>query len=97
MATCAISGTIKDLSETAIEAVTIYVELLEAMESSTNWIAGQRLEVSTSDTGTFTLTVLRSVEAKVTILMPTGTDAVRPVSYVIQVPNSATANFTDLI
>lgn len=97
MATCIISGTIKDLSETALEGVKVQLEVLEPFASGTDWIAAKTLTDLTDSSGDWELTVLRSIEVRVTIQMPTGSDSYTPVKYVFTVPDAATADFTDLI
>jgi predicted phage tail protein len=97
MATCAVSGTIVDITETAIQSVAVKARLITPIFSSTNFIVPKEVSTTTAANGTWTLNLSRLSTCEITIEYPPNTtDSVKKITYVITVPDSASANFSSL-
>jgi len=97
MATCVVSGIIKDPSETAIESATIRAKIVTPYFSTTIHILPKELSTTSSASGTWSLTLNRGAECIVQIeYPPNGTDSNKRYNYTITVPDSATADFSTL-
>jgi hypothetical protein len=97
MATCAISGTLKDLSETAISGATVRANIISSIFSGTTQLVPKEITTTTASDGTWTLNLSQSVSAQVTIeYPPNSTDSAKPIKYSITVPATTTANFSTL-
>lgn len=99
MATCAVSGTIQDVSETALENVTLRFRLTAPVFNSTVSVyVPKEVTTETAADGSFTLDLARSVSGILSIeYPPNGTDSARSYSYSISVPDAASADLYTLI
>lgn len=97
MATCVVSGTIKDVSDTAIESVTVRANIITPAFSSTTLVVPKEITTTTDASGNWSLTLLQGVYAVITIDYPPNlTDSAMKKTYAITVPASGTANFSSL-
>lgn len=98
MATCVVSGIIKDVSETAINGATIRARVVTPYFSTTVQILPTEVYTTSNSSGAWSLTLNRTAECIVQIeYPPNGMDSNRRYSYTITVPNTATADFSDLV
>lgn len=97
MATCVVSGVIKDPSETAISSVTVSALPVSPYFSTTIQIVPKIVSTTTDVTGAWSLTLVRGGQFTVTIMYPPNTvDSARRATYTITVPAAATADFSTL-
>ncbi len=97
MATCTVSGTLKDLTETAIESATIKANIKSPVESSTTLILDKEVSTTSASDGTWSLALFRTAVCTVTIEFSDGASGKIRRVYTITVPETASANFTDLV
>lgn len=97
MATCVVSGVIKDVSDTAISGAEISSSLVTPVFSGTTFIAPKEVSTTSAVDGTWSLTLVQGVSVIIHIeYPPSSTDTKRRVSYAITVPASSSANFSTL-
>lgn len=101
---CAISGTIRDTSGTALAGVVVSVQAIKPFIHTTDssLIANYSVSTTTASDGTFTLSVVEtttnSVSLILTIRNSSGLAAPNVVNqYYITVPNAASATLASLI
>jgi len=97
MATCAVSGTLKDLSETAISDAIIRALPLNPSESGTTVILDKEVSTTSAADGTWTLSLLRGAACVIEIEYMGGGSSTRRRSYPVTVTDAATADFTTLV
>lgn len=98
MATCVVSGIIKDASETAIASVPVKARITTPYFTSTTiMIAPKEVSTTTDGTGLWSLTLNQGAQCLVTIEWPpNNTDSAKKSVYTITVPATSTANFSSL-
>jgi hypothetical protein len=97
MATCTVSGVLKDVSDTAIQSATIAARVVTPYFSTTIQIAPKEITTTTASNGSWSLVLIQGASAIVTIKYPpNATDSARIYTYAITVPAASTANFSDL-
>lgn len=103
MATCVVSGTLKDLSETAISGATVKASAVGPFLSGSTLIANKEISTTTASDGTWSLTLTRTATLstprtlQVTFEYTDGVSGKKREEYTISVPDAATANFSDLV
>ena len=103
MATCVVSGTLVDISETAISGATVRAYTLSPFVSGTNFVTNSLVSTTTASDGTWSLTLARTANLTpartVTIEFEytNGTTGLVKEQYAVSVPNASTAAFTTLI
>lgn len=97
MATCAVSGIIKDISETAILGATIKASISNSFFTTTIHIVPKEVSTTSAADGTWTLNLVRGSSAIVTISYPpNATNSQQPYRYSVTVPSAATADFSTI-
>lgn len=97
MATCVVSGVIKDPSETAISSVTVSAVPLNPYFTTTIQIVPKLISTTTDATGAWSLTLGRTGQFTVSVMYPpNNVDSARKYTYTITVPDQATADFSTL-
>lgn len=97
MATCTVSGTIKDVTETAIESVTVRANLITPAFASTVLLVPKEVSTTTDASGVWSLALSQGSQVVITIDYPPNlTDSSMKKTYVITVPASGSANFSTL-
>ena len=97
MATCTITGSVLDASETAISGATIRARIVTPVFSSTNLVVPKEVTTTSAADGSWSLSLSRNCSAIVTIeYPPNSTDSARKLNYYISVPNSASSAFSTL-
>jgi hypothetical protein len=102
MATCIVTGTIKDMTGTAIEGATVraYVTAPFVTDDGVFVSTGQ-VSAQTDSAGLWTLTLQETATASRTMTFEIehsdGGSSVRKHTYTATVPNQASANFSDLV
>lgn len=97
MATCAVSGTLVDLSETAVSGATVRARILTPQFSGTSLVVPYEISTTSSASGVWTLNMSQGVSAEVTIEYPPNSmDSSRKYTYAIAVPTAGTAAFSTL-
>lgn len=97
MATCTVSGTIKDVSETAIEDVVVRANIITPVFASTSLIVPKELTTTTDASGAWSLVLSQGAYVVITIDYPPNlTDSAMKKTYAITVPASGTAAFSTL-
>ncbi len=97
MATCAVSGNIKDPSETAISGVTVKASIVNPFFVGTSQIVPKEISTTTDSSGNWTLNMTQSQSFIVTIEYPPNSiDTPRKQKYAITTPASASATFASL-
>jgi hypothetical protein len=97
MATCAVSGTLKDLSETAISGAIIRAVPSNPSESGTTVILDKEVSTTSASDGTWTLSLLRGAACVIEIEYSDGGSGKKRRSYPVTVTDAATAEFTTLV
>ena len=103
MATCTISGTIVNLSETAISGANVRAYSTGPFISGTNYVTNSIVTTTTDTNGDWSLALTRTANLTtprtVTIEFEytDGRAGLVIERYTVSVPNAATANFEDLI
>ena len=99
--TCDISGTLVDVSGTGIENATIRAYVTTPFKVGTDWVGAGIVEATSDVNGDFTITVPQTTSIARTIILsieyPDGKYSQKKIDYTVTVPDSATANFEDLI
>lgn len=97
MSTCTVSGTIKDITETAVSGAVIKANIITPFFSSTTFIVPKEVSTTSATDGTWSLALVQSSQCFVEIdYPPNGTDSKRVARYSITVPASSSANFSTL-
>ena len=97
MATCVVSGLIKDPSETAISGVTVRANLTAPVFVATVQLVPKELSTTTASDGTWSLTLSRSLSYVLTVdYPPNATNSAIRKTYAITTPAAATADFSTL-
>lgn len=100
MATCVVSGTFVDASETGISAATVSFRIVSAYanSSTTNFFVPKVLSTTTGSLGTWSMALSQGISGILSIDYPSGTasPSVR-LNYSIVVPATSTANFNTLV
>jgi len=97
MATCTVSGVIKDASETGIQGVTIRARIVTPYFTTTILVLPVEVSTTSDSFGAWSLALNQGAKAIVQIeYPPNGIDSNRRYSYTIIVPASGTANFSTL-
>lgn len=97
MATCVVSGVVKDISETAVQNAVVTARIVTPYFSTTIQIVPTEVSDTTDSNGAWDLTLVRSSSVIVTIDYPPNTsDSKRRLSYAVTVPDAATANFSTI-
>lgn len=100
MATCAVSGTLVDSTETAISGATIRFNIVTpyANSSTTNFFMPTEVSTTSSGTGTWTLNLSRNISGIITIdFPPNSMDSTRKATFAVVIPNTSTATFISLV
>jgi hypothetical protein len=99
MSTCAVSGTIQDVTETALSGVTIRFKLtIPVFNSTISTYVPKEVTATTTTDGSFTINLARTVSGILSIeYPPNGTDSALRYNYAITIPNTATAILGSLI
>jgi len=100
MASCVVTGVLKDLGNLPVAGADITAKVLLPVVLSDNItiIPPKETEVSTDASGNFTMTLEQTVPVLFMInYPPTATDARRSVAYSALIPATATANFAAVI
>lgn len=99
MATCAVSGTLKDTTEAAITSVSVCVRPASALSfNATTLIMPKEQEVTTDSSGNFTLTLSQSWTYLCCVSYPpNATDSAKRIHYTLSVPAATTANFNSIV
>lgn len=97
MATCVVSGVIKDPSETAISSATVRANIVTPFFVSTVLIVPEELSTTTDANGAWSLTLSQSNSYIVTIeYPPNASSSAKRYNYAITTPASGTATFSTL-
>lgn len=97
MATCTVSGTLKDLSDTAISGAIIRAYVEQSVFSGTTQVAPSEISTTSDAAGAWSLVIIQTLTCQVVIEYPPNTtDSRRRLTYSITVPASTTANFSTL-
>jgi len=97
MATCTVSGTIKDASETAISGAVVKASIITPIFSGTAHIVPKEVSTTSASDGTWSLALLQGVNALVAIeYPPNSTDSKKRLTYAVTVPASSSANFSTI-
>lgn len=103
MATCVVSGTLVDITETALSGATVRAYAVSPFVSGTNFVTNGVVSTTTASDGTWSLTLTRtaSITPARTITIEfeytNGTLGLVKEQYSVTVPNTTTAAFTSLI
>lgn len=98
MSTCTVSGTLKDVTETAISGAVIKANIVTPFFSSTTMIVPKEVSTTSATDGTWSLALNQGAQCVVEIdYPPNGTDSRRVSRYSITVPASGSANFSSLV
>lgn len=99
MSTCAVTGTIQDVTETALSGVTVRFKLTVPVFNSTISVyVPKEVTATTTTDGSFTVNLARGVSGILTIeYPPNGTDSAQRYNYSIIVPSAASATLSSLI
>lgn len=99
--TCIVSGTIIDISGDGVENATIRVYPTNPFVATTDYVISGAVETSTNASGDFSFTVVRTVNLTRSVIVevefPDGETGRKKVQYSAVIPDSATANFEDII
>lgn len=97
MATCTVSGVIKDSSETAIQSVIVKARIVTPFFVSTVLIVPKELSTTSDANGAWSLVLTRSKSYIVTFeYSPNSTDSKKIYAYAITTPASSTSDFSTL-
>lgn len=97
MATCTVSGTIKDITETAVSGAVIKANIVVPVFSGTTQLVPKEVSTTSASDGTWSLALSQSQGYIVSIeYPPNSTDSRRRYSYSITTPTSSSANFSTL-
>ena len=100
MATCVVSGTLLDPSETAISGATVSFKIDNAYanSSSTNFFAPKTVSTTTASDGTWSLTLSRGISGVIQIDYTADSySPARRLSFSVVVPAAATSSFNTLV
>jgi len=100
MASCTVTGTLKDLSNAAVSGATITARVMLPVVLADNItiIPPKDVSVNTDTSGNFTMTLEQTVPVLFVInYPPTSTDARRSAAYSALIPATATASFAAVI
>lgn len=97
MATCAVSGTIKDASETAVSSCTIKANIVTPFVVGTAFIVPKELSTTSDASGNWSLSLSQSQSYLISIEYPiNSTDGKKRLTFSVTTPASSTANFSSL-
>lgn len=97
MATCTVSGVVKDVSETAVQSASVRAKIVTPFFSTTIHIVPKEISTTTDTSGAWSLSLNQGSQCIVTIEYPPNTtDSKLRYSYSITVPATSTANFSTL-
>lgn len=97
MATCAVSGTLKDPSETVISGATVRANLVRPVFVSTSLLMPAEVLTTSDSSGNFTLNLSQSLGYIVSIeYPPSALESSRRYNYTITTPATTTANLSTL-
>jgi len=97
MALCAVSGVIKDASETALSGVVVEARPINPYFNSTTQIVPKTVTTTTDASGIWSLSLSQTGTFTVTIMYPPNdVDSARRYNYTITVPAASSANFSTL-
>lgn len=97
MALCAVSGSVKDPSETAISGAVIKANIVTSFFVSTDQIVPKEISTTSSSLGAWTLNLSQAHSYLISIEFPPNTtDSSKKLSYSITTPATPTANFSAL-
>lgn len=98
MATCVVSGTLVDASETAIASAVVKAKLLAPVFNATgSGVMPSEVSTTTDASGNFSLTLSQGQSFVVSIdYPPNSTDSSRRVNYTATTPASPTATFSTI-
>lgn len=101
ISTCVVSGTIKDLTGTALSGVTVEAYMTTPFFAADGTlIAPFKDTTTTAGDGTWSLTLMRTTTLAKTFtiafLLPTGSVERARREYTVTIPETSTANFSDL-
>ena len=99
MANCTVTGKLLDATSAFIPSVTVTARLAAPVISGTSLVMPDVITATTSTIdGSFTLNLLQSISVLYQVQFPpTGTEPLRIVNYVGNIPATTTANFTDTL
>jgi hypothetical protein len=97
MALCTVSGTVKDVSETAISGAIITAKLVTPIFSSTTQILPTEVSTTSASDGTWSLSLLRTASVNITIQYPpNSTNSKVILGFSAIIPNASTAEFSTI-
>lgn len=97
MATCVVSGVVKDLGDTAVQNAVVTARIVTPVFSGTSLITPTEVADTSDTNGAWDLTLLQGLSCIVTIdYPPNSEDSKRRLQYSITVPAASTANFSTL-
>lgn len=98
MATCTVTGTIKDLLNVAIQGAYVRARTIYPFVDSATAYVPQEVSVSTNVSGIFTMTLQQSLSVIFVVEFPaSATDSRRSIAYSADIPATTSANFTSII
>lgn len=101
ISTCVVSGTLKDLTGTALSGYNVYAYLTTPFfHTDGTLIPAFKVSTTTDASGNWSLTLIEttSISKTITIVfdLPTGTVERLRREYTVTIPNTGTANFSTL-
>lgn len=97
MATCAVSGVVKDITETAIEGAVIKANIVTPYFTTTIQIVPKEVSTTSSASGAWTLNLNRGASVLITIeYPPNSTDSRLRKTFAATIPAAATADFSTI-
>lgn len=99
MATCAVSGTLMDPSETAISGATVRftIQTPNFNGSTINFFAPKEITTTTASNGTWTLNISQGMSGVISFdYPPNSTDSTRRINYSVVIPAASTASFESI-
>lgn len=102
ISTCVVSGTIKDLENNAVSGATVKAKITSPFfHSDGTYIADYQVSTTVDGTGAWSLTLIETASISRTILVEIayqiGSESMQKKVYAITVPNTSTANLSDLV
>jgi hypothetical protein len=99
MASCVITGTLLDPSETAVASATVRFNICTPnFNSGTSLFVPKEISVQTNTLGVFTVTLAQGLSVVASILYPpNATDSALRTNYAFSVPATTTAAFASLV
>lgn len=101
MATCVVSGNLKDVTSTVISGAIIKAVVATPFLVGTTLVVAKEISTTSDSSGNWSLTLQETASVSKSIVVdieyPDGATGLRVVSFGVIIPNAATANFSDLI